>query len=448
VKRLATVRARTTIAATLLFAVALAIGAVGLVTVLRNTMIDNVDTTLRLRASDIGALLEGGTNLTEVTIVNEEDSFVQIIADGEVVASSANVEGQAPISTARPGMIITSETNPVDDSPFRILVADATTPSGPVNVVVGNTLEETERTVRVTLGTLAVGMPILVLLAAGMTWVLVGRALRPVESIRAEVAEIGATDLHRRVPEPDTADEVGRLAGTMNQMLDRIEAGSLRQRRFVSDASHELRTPIATIRHELEIALRDVASTDWPAVAGSVLEEDLRVQRLIDDLLWLARHDDQQHRGAGVLVDVDEIVLRQVRRQTPRRGVSVDASSVSAGQVRGHGDDLTRVVQNLLDNAVRHAAGRVAASVTSGGSGKVHLHIDDDGPGVPADQRAVIFERFTRSDQARSRDAGGTGLGLAIATEIVDEHGGTLTVGDSPLGGARFTVELDDARSD
>ena len=448
-KRLATVRARTTMAATLLFAVALAIGGVGLVTVLRNTMIDNVDTALRLRASDIGGLLEGGTNLTDVTIVDEEDSFVQIVADGRVVAASNNVTGEAPISEASPGQIVTSETHPVDDSAFRILVAEAETPSGPVTVIVGNTLEDTERTVRVTLGTLAVGMPVLVLLAAGMTWVLVGRALRPVESIRAEVAEIGSTDLHRRVPQPETADEIGRLAGTMNDMLDRIESGSIRQRRFVSDASHELRTPIATIRHELEVALRGSATTDWPAVAVSVLEEDLRVQRLIDDLLWLARHDHdhERDRGRGALLDLDEIVMRQVGRLTPCDGIVVDVSKVSAGQVRGHPDDLTRVVQNLLDNAVRHASSGVVVVLAGEGDGAVHLHIDDDGPGVPADMRETIFERFTRSDEARGRDDGGSGLGLAIAAEIVAEHSGTLSVGVSALGGARFSVEISDARA-
>ncbi len=446
-KRFATVRARTTIAATLLFALALAAGGVGLVMVLQKTMIENVDTALRLRASDIGGLLEGGTNLTDVTIVDEDESFVQIVADGIVVTASENVEGEAPISSASAGRIITSRAHPVDDAAFRILVSQADTPSGPVTVIVGNTLEDAERTMQVTLGTLAVGMPVLVLLVAGMTWVLVGRALRPVESIRAEVAEIGSTGLHRRVPQPETADEIGRLAGTMNDMLDRIESGSIRQRRFVSDASHELRTPIATIRHELEVALRGSASTDWPAVAASVLEEDLRVQRLIDDLLWLARHDHERDRSDRSLVDLDEIVLRQVGRHTPRDGVVVDVSKVSAGQVRGHADDLTRVVQNLLDNAVRHASSRVALELVGDGHGIVHLSIDDDGPGVPAGMRVAIFERFTRSDEARGRDEGGSGLGLAIASEIVDEHGGALTVGESPFGGARFIVKLDDTRS-
>ena len=399
-------------------------------------MTDNVDTALRLRATDIGALLEGGTELDEVAIVDEEDSFVQLIVNGEVVASSGNIEGEGPITDARPGTIATTESNPVGDAAFRVLVAPARTPSGSMTVIVGNTLEDVDGTVQVALATMAVGMPLLVLFAGVMTWVVVGRALRPVESIRAEVAEIGVTDLHRRVPPPRTDDEIGRLAETMNDMLDRIESGTLRQRRFVSDASHELRTPIATIRHELEVAIRHRRSADWPTVAAEVLEEDLRMQRLVDDLLWLARHDQERDRGPAALVDLDEIALRQTVRQAPPEAVVIDGSGIGAGQVRGNADDLTRVVQNLVDNAARHATSRVAVTVAGDVAGRVHLHVDDDGPGVPAEMRAAVFERFTRSDEARDRDHGGAGLGLAIAAEIAVEHDGVLSVTDSPLGGA------------
>ena len=441
------VRARATAGATLLFAAALGVAAVGLVIVLERTMTDNVDTALRLRATDIGALLEGGTTFDEVAIVDEEDSFVQLIVNGDVVASSGNIEGEGPITDARPGTIVTTAANPVGDAAFRVLVAPARTSSGSMTVIVGNTLEDVDRTVEVALATMAVGMPLLVLFAGVMTWVVVGRALRPVESMRAEVAEIGVTDLHRRVPPPRTDDEIGRLAETMNDMLDRIESGTLRQRRFVSDASHELRTPIATIRHELEVALRHRRSADWPTVAGEVLDEDLRMQRLVDDLLWLARHDQERPRGLAALVDLDEIALRQIARQAPPDGVVIDASGIGAGQVRGNADDLTRVVQNLIDNAARHAGSRVAVTVAGDTAGRVHLHVDDDGPGVPAEMRAAVFERFTRSDEARDRDHGGAGLGLAIAAEIAVEHDGALSVTDSPLGGARFTLDLADARA-
>ncbi len=439
-------RARATLAATVLFAVALTIAAAALVAVLRSTMTDNVDTTLALRATDIAGLLAVGADPASVAIVDEEDSFVQVVVGDEVVASSVNVAGEGPIVDLLPGEVVTERGGPLDGA-FRVIETRVETPTGPARVIVGNALEDVVRTVEVTLLTLALGMPVLLLLAGAMTWIVVGRSLRSVEAIRAEVAEIGASGLHRRVPTPPGDDEIVRLAGTMNDMLDRIESGTMRQRRFVSDASHELRTPIATIRHELEVALAHSADTDWALIAGEVLDEDLRMQRLVDDLLWLARHDSEGPRLRATLVDLDEVVLLQLRRQPPRPGVSIDAKGVSAGQVRGRADDLTRVVQNLLDNAIRHASGHVVVGVRSEG-GAVQFHVDDDGPGVDPELRASIFERFTRSDEARDRDHGGAGLGLSIVAEIVDEHGGAVTVGESPLGGARFTVDLPDARRD
>lgn len=444
-RRFATVRARITLGATVIVALALGVAAIGLVAVLRHTMLNSVDAGLELRVQDLSALLEEDSDVSDLAIIDESDSFVQIVRNGSVVAGSRNVLGEPPISDATPSAFTTMDDNPVDDSRFRVLVARPRTTPGGATIIVGATLEPVDETIRATVLALAVGTPLLAAFLATITWIVVGRALRPVEAIRAEVAEIGSSDLHRRVPDPGGDDEVGRLAETMNDMLDRIEAGSERQRRFVSDASHELRTPIATIRHELEVALQAPA-TDWPATAASVLDEDLRLQRLIDDLLWLARHDSSPNERATELVDLDEVVLRQTRRQALRPGLSLDTSRVSAGQVRGNADDLARVVQNLIDNAVRHADHQVAVTLTSD-RGLVRLDVDDDGPGVPEAMRGAIFERFTRSDEARSRDAGGSGLGLAIASEIVAQHNGTLVVTDSPLGGARFTATLPDTRA-
>ena len=363
-----------------------------------------------------------------------------------MVASSENIEGQGSITDAPPGTIATAESHPVGDSAFRVLVAPASTPSGSMTVIVGNTLEDVEGTIQVTLTTLAVGMPLLVLLAAAMTWVVVGRALRPVESIRAEVAEIGATDLDRRVPEPRTDDEIGRLADTMNEMLDRIESGTLRQRRFV-DASHELRTPIATIRHELEVALQHRQSADWPTVALDVLEEDLRMQRLVDDLLWLARHDQDGGHHPAALVDLDEIALHVARRQATPEGVVIDASGIGAGQVRGDADDLTRVVQNLLDNAVRHA---VSASRSSWAATVPDEPISTSTTMVPVFPSTCGW-RCSNASPAATRHVIATRAEpvwvSAIAAEIAAEHGGVLSVTDSRLGGARFSLELADTRT-
>jgi signal transduction histidine kinase len=230
----------------------------------------------------------------------------------------------------------------------------------------------------------------------------------------------------------------------MNEMLDRLEDARDRQANFVSDASHELRTPLAVIRTELEVALRSEGTDHWREVATDVLDEDLRMQRLVDDLLFIAKHEGLADRHERFLVDVDDLVLAELRRGSFAR--PVDASDVSAGQVRGNPDHLARVIRNLLENADRHAHSRVAVHVTSA-DGLVTLDVDDDGPGVPEADRELVFERFGRSDTARSRATGGAGLGLAIVNEIVTELDGQVTVSRSPwLGGARFTVSLPDAR--
>lgn len=439
-------RARATVATSALFAVALMISAVGLLMLLRRTMTDNVESTLRLRASDVVGLVAGGVIPERIAIVDEENSFVQVIQNGLVIASSENVRGEPPIVNPASTAAVTMRPAALGHASFRVVTMQTNT-STAETVIVGAALEPVDDTVgAATLG-LAVGAPLLLALVAAMTWRVVGRSLYPVEAIRSEVAMIGVTDLHRRVPAPSGDDEIARLAGTMNDMLDRLESGTVRQRRFVSDASHELRTPVATIRHELEVALASRTPVDWSSVAADVLDEDLRMQRLVDDLLWLARHDSAAVAVPSVLVDLDEVVLSQIRRQIGREaGVTIDAHEVGAGQVRGRADDLARVVVNLLDNAVRYARTRVAVSLGSS-EGQVALSIDDDGPGVAPTDRLRIFERFTRTDEARDRDHGGAGLGLAIAAGIAVEHGAVIAVTDSGLGGARFTLAMADARS-
>jgi signal transduction histidine kinase len=260
-------------------------------------------------------------------------------------------------------------------------------------------------------------------------WVLVGRTLRPVERIRAEVSSIGLDELGRRVPVPAGDDEIARLAATMNEMLERLDGAHRRQQRFVADASHELRTPLTRMRTELE-----VPGGDPDALRRSVLDDVVTLQRLIDDLLVLARRD----AGASTAtrpVDLDEIVLEEARAAG-----GVDVSAVSAAQVRGDPAALRRVVRNLLDNARRHATARVAVAVREDGDVAV-VTVDDDGPGIPPDRRAEVFRRFTRLDDART-SAGGSGLGLAIVDAVVTEHGGAVAIDDSPLGGARVEVRL------
>ena len=286
------------------------------------------------------------------------------------------------------------------------------------------------------------GVPLLVALVGAIAWFVVGRALRPVESMRAEVAEITAQDLGRRVPVPTARDEIGRLATTMNDMLDRLQHSAERERRFVADASHELQSPLASSLADLEVALAHPESTEWEATARAVVADNERMTRLVGDLLFLAQSDDNgASQARRTLVDLDDVVREEVSRLRPPEGLTVDVSGVNPAEVRGDADQLARVVRNLLENATRYARSAITITVSTNGTGRTELAVADDGPGVPADQRDRIFERFARSDDSRSRATGGTGLGLAIAREIVESHRGTIDL-DQSATGARFVVHL------
>ena len=206
----------------------------------------------------------------------------------------------------------------------------------------------------------------------------------------------------------------------------------------MSDASHELRSPVTVIRAQLEVALRRGDNVDWPVVAERVLAEDDRLEQTITELLELARVDENGDVTDFTEIDLDELVLEEVARV---RGVGVDVSHVSAGRVLGRPQQLARVVHNLLDNARRHADNAVAVSLEER-DGVVELLVDDDGPGIAPEDRERVFERFTRLDEGRARDAGGMGLGLALVKATVERHGGTVTIDEAPLGGACFAVRL------
>jgi signal transduction histidine kinase len=276
-------------------------------------------------------------------------------------------------------------------------------------------------------------------LVAFTTWIVTGRTLHPIEGIRREVATISGSELSRRVPQPRGDDEVARLARTMNAMLDRLQDSRDRQRRFVSDASHELRSPVATIRHELEVALAHPDQTTVEALAADLLAEDLRLEGLVEDLLLLARADEDTLSLIARPVDLDDLVLAEAARLRRRGIVRVDTSSLSAGRVAGDPAQLTRLVRNLADNAERHARSVVSLALGAR-SGQLTLTVGDDGDGITEADRVRIFERFTRLDGARTRDAGGAGLGLAIVAAVARVHGGTVHVEPGP--GARFVVVL------
>jgi signal transduction histidine kinase len=283
-----------------------------------------------------------------------------------------------------------------------------------------------------------VGVVGLVTVLAALSWFAIGRTLAPVEAIRARADSISGENLSSRVPEPVQDDEIGRLARTVNRMLGRLEVSSERQRRFVADAAHELRTPIASLRTQLETsAARPGGSAD----EGEMLKDTLRMQAIVDQFLLLARADSGRRWIRPMNVDLDDVIDTALASAGGRDGVRVDASAVRPVQVVGDPDLLEQAFANLLQNALRHADTTVRVS---GGreNGSAVVTVEDDGEGVPTDRRADIFERFFRLDEARDRDDGGLGLGLAIVAEIVRAHHGNVRVGESDLGGARFDVEL------
>jgi signal transduction histidine kinase len=291
--------------------------------------------------------------------------------------------------------------------------------------------------------TLEIGVPIAAVLVACLTWVVAGRVLRPVEAIRAELADITSGDLDRRVPVPRSDDEIHRLAVTTNATLDRLALAAEQQRRFVADAAHELRSPLAGLRNELEVAAAHPDPASWPATAATALRSAKRLQTLTDDLLMLARAEHPATVPTGHLVDLGALVCEQVAEREyldptgPRFTADEPATPV---EVLGEEPLLGRLLRNLLDNAAQHAERAVTVSLRPGRD-SVTLEVTDDGPGIPAADRERVFGRFTRLDDDRSRDHGGAGLGLAIVAGVAARHGGQVHIADSERG-ARVIVRL------
>jgi signal transduction histidine kinase len=251
----------------------------------------------------------------------------------------------------------------------------------------------------------------------------------------------------RSLPKPDADDEVADLARTLEEMLmaldasrSETEAALNRQREFVADASHELQSPLTSFRAQLEVASAHPDGTRWPDVAAELLADSDRMERIVADLLYLARAGDVVPQPASTPVDLDDVVLDECRRVRSHSGVRLDTTRVSAAPVRGAREELRRMVRNLLDNAVRHANAGVHVELSEA-DGAVVLVVQDDGPGVPEADRERVFERFVRLETARPHDVGGTGLGLAIVLTVAQRHHGTAVLEPSPRG-ARFVVRL------
>jgi len=421
-------------------AAALIAGSFVLVSLLTSRLTDTVRSNAQTHADQVAtAVSESG--LEDLRLPEDDDRLVQVLdSNNDVLRSSSQDVGPGPLSEVRPG---SAETISVafDDDAYLAVAAAADTPRGRYTVVVAHVLDRVTDSRRALTTLLAAGVPILLLLLALTTWRVVGGALAPVEAIRREVDVVSARELHRRVPQPVGNDEISRLAATMNRMLARLETARLRQQQFVSDASHELRSPMASIRAHAEVAIAHPDRGTTAELAETVLAESLRVQQLVENLLVLARADEQQSAPRHEAVDLDDLVFSEAQRFRGRSGVALDTSKVSGGRVPGDASLLRRVIGNLLDNATRHANSRVEVGLQEDGQ-SVLLRVDDDGRGVAPQDRELVFARFSRLDDARSSDDGGAGLGLAIVAEVVTGHGGTVSLTESDSGGARFDVRL------
>lgn len=433
-------RVRTTTAAVLVVTLALLLGGVALVVLVRDSMRDGLESTAEQRASELADQIETAGLPDPPPADDEDDDEPDELLWQVTDAAGTVVRASPPLEQPLP----TEDTDRVDvagaDHAYLVVTEDATSDGQEYVVSVAVSLEDVDDSTAALLLPLAVGLPVLVLLVGATTWFATTRALAPVERIRREAEQITGDRLDRRVPEPPARDEIHRLARTVNEMLGRLQDSRDRQRQFVGDASHELRSPLASIRQTAEVARAHPGALPEGELADAVLEESARMQRLVEQLLLLARADEGAVSRSVHDVDLDDLALA-VARGTRRPGLRVETSGIGPGRVRGDQVGLTQLVQNLVDNAVRHADEVVALTVRDDGSAVV-LVVEDDGPGVPEVDRQRVFDRFVRLDEARARDAGGSGLGLAIVRELVVAHHGSVDVTTSDLGGARFVVRL------
>ncbi|NNF53269.1 MAG: HAMP domain-containing histidine kinase [Acidimicrobiales bacterium] len=356
------------------------------------------------------------------------------VATGDLRDVEAILDPETAFSDELAGQFRTVVSNRGDR--FRV----AATPVGEnFALIIGYSMADVDESQEALRRSLMVILPFLAGLLAFLLWIVTGRALRPVEAMRREADAISSSQLQTRLTAPRT-EELGRLAQTLNAMLERIQNSVEAQQQFVADASHELRSPLTGIRSQLEVNINHPEAAGREEAEQEMLNETIRMQALVEDLLALARSDQGRQHVAKAWVDLDDVVLSEVAA-VQHNGIVIDTSTVSAAQLIGNADQLRRVVRNLLSNAVRHANSRVIVSLVENEAG-VFLTVGDDGPGVPTAVRDKIFERFIRSEEARDRDSGGSGLGLAISRTIVEGHGGTITLDPGSGSGARFFVHL------
>jgi len=444
-----TVRTRVTAVAGLALTAAVVLGLVVMYRLQLNSADRTIQGQLRTYATQIAQSAAGGRfpRPLPASVLDAADQAQVLASDGTVLAATRNLLGLPALYTLAPGSA-TPVRQPAGD---RVLTSDlsvygehATAGGRPVTIITTTGTYLRSQVNETFARLLAIGVPFLLVLAGGTVWLVVGRALRPVEQIRGAVTAITLADLSQRVPEPGTHDEIGRLARTMNDMLARLDDSAARQRRFVADASHELRSPLTAIRTGLEVGLSHPDRAPWPEIARRAVRQSQRLEHLIAELLVLAKADAQQFAARRQPVDLAAL-LADLRAATPAPGISIDLSVPPGTSTAGNPEDLSRMFRNLLDNAVRYARHRVLITVrltgAAGPDGTV-VEIADDGPGIPASERERVFGRFVRLDASREQGSRSAGLGLAIAREIAAAHGATIVLTEAPGGGTRAVVTL------
>ena len=442
------VRTQATAAAVLTLAVVLAAAGALLLVLLKSSLIDNardlavqrLETAVQQLSeddsSDLTAQLTGSG--TQITQLLRTDGSLAATSDDEfrepLYAGGHLSPGQRFIS-AKPGLASLTD---LED--HVVAASGVSLPHGEWTVVVAIPTEVQREAVSTVGWFLLGGVPVLLTLAGGLIWVLVGRSLRPVERIRATVAGISREHLSERVEVPPTRDEIERLATTMNSMLTRLESADRAQRRFVTNASHELRSPLSTLGTGLEVAAADGSGKTWRETIGILQTQVRRMGHLVEDLLTLSKLDDAGLGFTMLDTDLDDVLHEELLRIRAVSQHTVTASLVPA-RVTADTNRLTQVFRNVLNNADRHAESRIDVALHCK-DGYAVVRIDNDGDTIPADQRENIFDRFVRLDASRTRESGGSGLGLAISREILQAHGGTISALETDDGRTRFEVML------
>ncbi len=436
------IRVRTTVSATMVVAVALLVASAALVFLQGQQLTNGLAAVARQQSALIADQVEqGGVDAVDVTALSAtagEPAVVQVIdAQGRVLVSSGEDYEREPITGQRPtpgtseqtavaGLPGEHDKDDEHEEPYVVVASGVQSSEGPVVIVAAQSLESVERSTGVLVTLLALGVPLVLLVVGATSYRLVGRALAPVEAIRSRVAQVSVADQEARVPVPDSGDEIARLAETMNSMLRRLHASAAAQHAFVADASHELRSPLATIRATTELVRSHPEAMDLGTAATRVLTETARLERLIADLLLLARADEDGLVMRLEDVDLDDIVMAEKSRLS-QTGLDEVEVRVRAVRVTGDAQHLVRAVRNVTDNAARYAVSRVEIrlDVVDGGA---QLDVIDDGPGIADTERERVFDRFVRLDSSRERGTGGTGIGLAITRQIARAHGGDVQV--------------------